>query len=127
MATQEPVAGNNGTITIDGTEETPVTTWQLTETSANDNYVANDTGGWNKRKGGAKDSTGSFHMKAKPSFNSGAEIAFVGYTGTDIYTQAVIVDTIGVVTDVNSGLIVAYDIAFSGNGALSKTTGSYSA
>lgn len=124
MAAQEPVAGNEGTITINAVEETPVTTWQITETSANDNYVANDTGGWNKRKGGAKDSTGSFHMKAKPSFRAGAELAFVGYTGTDIYTQNIIVDTIGVVTDMNTGLIVAYDVAFSGNGPLVPTTGS---
>ena len=124
MATQDPISGKNGTITINAVEETPVTDWTLTESSANDSYAANDTEGWTRRKGGVKDSTGGFNMKAKPSFDSGAEVAFVGYTGTDIYTQNIIIDNIATTSDNTTGLIVSYAVAFSGNGPLAKSTGS---
>lgn len=118
------LSGKDGSVYIDGTVEAPVTDWTMETTSANDAYAANDTDGWKKRKGGVKDSSGSFNMKDLPSMLEGAEVEFVGYTNQDIVTQNVIIDRIRRVCDMNDGTIISWAVEFSGNGAVSQTTGS---
>jgi len=118
-------SGKNGTLTIAGQEETPVTNWKLTTSSANDAYAANDTSGWKKRVSGVKDSSGSFEMKDSPSVDEGDSIALVLYTGEDIFTLDAIVESIDVETDMNDGTIVGFIVNFAGDGAVTKSTGSY--
>jgi hypothetical protein len=120
------ISGKDGTITIDAVQETPVHDWTL-ETSANiDKYGANDTSGWKKGVVGVKDSTGAFNMSDLPSVNEGDKVTFVGYTDQDIYTVDVIIERIRVNVDMNDGTRVGWNITFTGNGAVVKTTGSYS-
>ena len=122
------LAGTDGTITIGGSEVTPITDWTL-ETFANiDKYGANDTGGWKGGKSGVKDSNGSFNMKDKPSFDEGDEVALVLYDGQDIYTLATaLIGRIRTVCDMNDGTIIARAITFEGTSAVVPTSGSYSA
>ncbi len=119
------LAGTDGTATAAGAEETPITTWTLEIFANVDKYAANDTAGWKKGKAGVKDSTGSFDMKDKPSFNEGDEVALVLYDGQDIYTVAVIIERIRTVCDMQDGTIIARAITFTGNGAVAEATGSY--
>lgn len=118
------IAGTNGTISLAGAEETPVTDWTL-ETFANiDKYAANDTAGWKKGKAGVKDCTGSFNSKDLPSVSEGDEVVFIGYTDQDIYTVDVIIERIRTVVDMNDGTIVTRAVTFTGNGAVVATSGS---
>jgi len=118
-------SGKDGTLTHDGSEPAACVAWELRITSANDAYAANDTSGWKKRKGGVKDWTGSFTCKTIPNLDAGDEIALVLYDNDIVYTGNAIVDEEGVGCDMNEGTIVTYTIPFSANGAIAKTTGSY--
>lgn len=121
----DEISGKDGTITIDANEETPISNWSINTTSANDPFHTNASAGWMERRGGTKDSTGTFQMKGTPSVVEGQRVDFVGYTGADIYTQSIIIDSIGVTTDITGGTVVTYEVAFSGDGALTKSTGSF--
>jgi hypothetical protein len=119
------LSGKDGTITVGGAEIVPVIDWRL-RTSANmSKFGANDTGGWKGGVSGVKDSSGSFNMNDKPTFNEGAEIALVLYTGQDIYTLATaLIESIEAVTDMNDGTVVAFAVTFQGTSAVAESTGS---
>jgi hypothetical protein len=121
------LSGKDGTLTVGGAEETPILDWRL-RTSANmGKFAANDTGGWKGGVAGVKDSSGSFNMNDKPSFNEGDEIALVLYSGQDIYTlDTALIESIEAVVDVNDGPPVAFAVTFQGTSAVSESTGSYS-
>jgi hypothetical protein len=90
-------------------------------------FAANDTGGWKAGVSGTKDSSGSFNMNDKPTFNEGDEIALVLYTGQDVYTLATaLIESIESVVDVNDGPPVSFAVTFQGTSAVSESTGSYS-
>lgn len=121
------MSGKDGTLTVGGAEVTPVTDWRL-ETSANiSKFGANDTSGWKAGVSGVKDSSGSFNMKDKPTFNEGDEVALVLYTGQDVYTLATaLIERIACVTDMNDGTTIEHAVTFSGTSAVAESTGSYS-
>lgn len=119
-------SGKSGTLTIAGSEETPVMDWELTITSANDSFAANNTGGAKDRVAGVQDASGTFNMADVCSVVQGALIALVLYTGEQIYTLNAIIDLIGITTDINDGTKVVWAVAFSARQAVTKTTGSYS-
>lgn len=117
-------SGKNGDLYWGGSQEDHVTNWALDTTSNNDAYASNQTAGWKNRVAGVRDSTGSFSMKDKPSFEEGYIADFIGYTDERIYTQRVIIDRIAIACDMNDGIATTWEVAFSGNGALVITAGS---
>jgi hypothetical protein len=118
-------SGKLGTITISGVEETPVGNWTCDRMANLDEYAANDTGGWTKRKAGVKDASWTWDMVDKPSVDEGDEVTIVGYDGTEnITTQDVVIETIKEVVDVNKGTIIKYNVTAKGNGPLVSSTGS---
>lgn len=119
------ISGKDGTLYLDGSEITPVTNWTLVKLSENKDYAANDTGGARKRVSGIKDCRGTFEVKAADSQNVPCEEGdtatlklHVDESGDNYYEVPAIIDQIEVDVDINRGEIVAYAIAFSGNGAI---------
>jgi hypothetical protein len=117
-------SGKDGTVYIGASEETPVTDWTLTRTVASAPYVANDTGGVTKRKAGAGDSSGSFNMADKPSFNEGDEVTFFGWDGSTSYTVAVLITSIVAVANFAGTAVSGHAVSFEGNGAITIGSGS---
>lgn len=119
------LTGKDGTMKIDGVVPTPLTNWKWTKKSDNKDYAANDTGGWRKRRPGVKDSSGSFQIEVDDAKSCPVEIGdevtltlYVdGTANNNGHTVPAIIDEIQNEVDINTGAIVAHQIAFSGNGA----------
>jgi len=118
------ISGKDGTVTIGGSAEAAVQDWFIEPFANLDDFATNDTAGWKNRVAGVKDTTGGFNMLDKPSFNEGDDVAFVGYTNQDIYSQNVMIERIRVNCDMNTGAAVSFAVTFQGNGALTISTGS---
>jgi hypothetical protein len=117
-------SGKNGTVKWGGSAEAHVTNWTLTTTSNNAAFASNDTSGWKTRVAGVRDSSGSFTMKDKPSFEEGYSAELILYTDARIYTVTVVIDSIGTACNMNDGTEVTWEVAFSGKGAVVITSGS---
>jgi len=120
------ISGKKGTLLVGGAEVTRLTNWTVEKTSRNKAYTANDTGGARKRVAGAKDCAGRFEVKAAPAQNAPVEEGdavtlrlHVDDSGHNYYEVPAVIDTVRTSVDVNKGNIVAYKIAFSGDGPLS--------
>lgn len=118
------VSGKDGNVTKDGVTVLGITNWKTTAKSTNPEYVDNEGAGWTNREAGAKDWSGSFELSRPPAFGEGTKLAFCGYTGGDTWSGNIIVDSVDVNVDLATKAIVGYTVAFSGNGALTKTSGS---
>ncbi|NQT36195.1 MAG: hypothetical protein HQ581_01820 [Planctomycetes bacterium] len=119
------ISGKDGTLYLGEDEVTPVTNWRLVKTSDNKNYAANDTGGAKKRVAGVKDCSGTLEIKADDTANvpveEGDAVALklhVDDTGNNYYDVPAMIDRIEVDVDIDRGEIVAYFVAFSGNGTI---------
>ncbi len=119
------LSGKNGTLYIGSNEITPLSDWKLTLLGNHRDYIANDTGGWKKRAAGAKDSRGSFRVKAAEGGNApvaeGDSVTLklhVDGTGANYYQLDALVGQIDVETNISDGKEVALRIEFSGNGAV---------
>lgn len=121
------IAGILGTLYVDDVEKSPVTQWDLTIVSDNKSYAANDTAGWKKRVAGIKDSRGSFVIHVDSTGNApvseGDSITLklhIDNSGNNYYTVPAMIDEIKTNCNINAGNIIALQITFSGNGALTK-------
>jgi len=117
------LSGKDGTLYAGDAEVTPLSNWKLSITADNPHYVANDTGGCKKRVAGARDSSGSFAVKAeeegKCPVAEGDPVTLklhVDATGNNYYEVPAIIDKIDVEVDVGEGRMVAFAVAFSGDG-----------
>ena len=117
-----PISGKNGKVTVASTDIGDVTKWSLDLESNNPAYASNSTSGVKKRVAGVKDSSGSIEYKldsaAALPLAAGDTVTLKLYINASKYYQGdVIIDKVGVVTDIDTGEIVAQTAQFSGNGA----------
>jgi hypothetical protein len=119
------LSGKSGTLYLGTDEVTPVANWKLALTSHNPAYAANDTGGWQQRVAGVCDSSGSFAVLVDPSghcpLSEGDAVTLelhVDSSGDNYYSVPAIINAIQVDVDISAGSIVAYAVAFSGNGTV---------
>lgn len=119
------LSGKNGTLYVGAAEITPVSNWKLRIVGNHRPYTANDTGGWKRRAAGAKDCSGSFRVSVTESGNCPVAEGdpttlklHVDDTGENYYRVEALIDRIDVETDVHGGRVVAFQVAFSGNGGL---------
>lgn len=120
-------SGKDGTVTWAGTEVSSLSQWRFTELSDNPDYHTNESGDARQRVAGIKDSNGTFRAEDRPSTVSVGQTAeLVMYDNEDIATVTVIIDSIDVATDINTGATVGYDVTWSGHTTVEWSTGSYS-
>lgn len=115
--------------------QSAVRNWQINNTSTPAKYVASNTKGAPGRNPGPKDWTGSFSAYGgEPAVLPGEKFSFVGYTApTDkalggvgiTYEGTAVVDSVVVNWNWESGENVNYVVNFSGDGALTRGTGSH--
>jgi len=107
--------------------------WGLTHTSTPTKGVASNTRGGPVRRPGNRDWSGNVQAYGgMPAVLPGEAFAFAGYCGPsdniegnngDVYSGNAIVDSVAINWNYESGEIISHTINFSGNGALSKSTG----
>ena len=119
------ISGKDGTLYLGDTEPTQVTNWRIEKIGGSKAYTANDTGGSRKRVAGVKDCSGRFEIKATDSANVPVEEGdtvtlklHVDDSGANYYQVPAIIEAIRVDVDINEGKMIAYEIAFSGNGPI---------
>ena len=119
------ISGKKGTLLVGDAEVARLTRWTIEKISRNKAYTANDTGGAKKRVGGARDCAGRFQLKAAPTqkvpVEEGDAVTLrlhVDDSPDNYYEVPAVIDTIRTAVDVDKGNIIAYKIAFSGNGPI---------
>jgi hypothetical protein len=119
------LSGKSGTLKLAGAVVTPISNWKLELTSDNKAYAANDTAGARKRVAGLKDSAGTLECKVSDTghcpVERGEQVTaqfHVDGTANNYYEVPIIIDKISVDCDIQDGGIVAFVVAFSGDGAV---------
>jgi hypothetical protein len=119
-------SGKTGYVTIDGSAESDVQDWTISDDANATAYGSSNTGGRKKRLAGTGDCTGSFTMLQVPSFDAGGTGQFVGHTGGitggEIYTAEIFIETVTPNVNINDGTPSSWNVTFGGNGAFSHTT-----
>jgi hypothetical protein len=127
MAKASRHSGVNGSVNING-NQIGLLKWDLELTADNGQYVANDTAGWKATVEGPHSAKGNFTIAAEGncSFSEGDLITAMDLMsgGGMAYTGDGRIDSVKTQVDLSTGDPVAFDVAFSGDGAWATGSGS---
>jgi hypothetical protein len=119
------LSGKAGTLKLAGGAVTPITNWKLMQSTAAKFYAANDTGGAYRRLRSVEDSSGTFEcqvtQRGRCPVERGENVVaqfHVDSSGDNYYQVPVIIDAVEVECDIGTGRLVAFAVAFSGDGAV---------
>lgn len=111
------VSGKDGAVN----SFTDITGWTLSRKSDNKSYVSSSTDGNTKRVAGNKDWSGTISGKFDGStpVEEGESVALTLTVASGVaYTGTALIDSVDTETNIETGDIVGWSAAFSGNGAL---------
>jgi hypothetical protein len=117
---------------LDG--QSTVRNWNVNEVSAPQTFITSNTGGGTGRRRGVKDWNGGFaQWGATPLVMPGEAFAFAGYTAPDddvsgtgeTFTGNAIIDQVVIDWNWETGAIIGTTYTFSGDGPLTKGSGTY--
>lgn len=118
-------SGETGAVSVGGDNYVMIRNWKVTEKSDNQAVVDSATSGGTTRLGGNTDWSGSFMGDGYPGADlfSGSA-AFIGsIDGAKGVSGDIVIDSIRINYDIAAGAPVTHEVAFSGNGTLTKGAG----
>jgi len=119
------LTGNDGSLYLGNQRIAPVSDWTLARNAPAKAYVANDTGGWHARVGGAKDGSGTFRLQvtkgvACPVAEADAVTLrlYADRSGANRYDVPAVIDRIDIAMDISGDTLVVLAVRFSANGPI---------
>ena len=121
------ISGKDGNLTVAGSIALQLTGFDLVADVTIDAAPTNETGGWDGGVAGAKRWSGTIRQRDEPHWSLGDVAAFVGYSGSRIFTAASCILGQTTVSVETIGTAVTYVTQVTGTSELVETAGSYAA